>query len=351
MASLALPILAAVVVVAATMALAYLLARLVRRGARDIARRRAQEFERLLWTFVAAGSGANELRRAARETDDGAFWAAVEGLDPALDPVRRRRLGALLERGSHALAERRALRDDSPWRRELAARRLAQLSSPGTRRALRRAMVGGPEPVTVAAALALGRLRDRAALRWVLANPGAIARRTPRTRVALLRSFGPAALGAIAETLERGVTDPRLERAMIESLGLGGVRDAARTIERRLSAADVDVRVAAARSLGRLSASECSAALIACLADPQWPVRAQAARSLGLAGASDAIVPLAGRLTDRAWWVRRHAAYALLALGDAGRQALRDASGGSPDPYARDIANEALAGGFPRTAA
>ena len=49
--------------------------------------------------------------------------------------------------------------------------------------------------------------------------------------------------------------------------------------------------------------------------------------------------------------MRRHAAYALLALGEAGRAALLQAAAASPDPYARDIASEALAGGFPRSAA
>lgn len=351
MASPALPIMAAVVVVASTTALAYLVARLARRAARDVTRQRAQELERVLWTFVATGSGASALRSTAREVDDGAFWAAVEGLDPALDPVRRRRLGELLERNRHALAERRALRDDSPWRRELAARRLGLLSSPSSRRALRRAMVLGPEPVTLVAALALARLRDRPALRWVLAHPQALARRTPRALAALLRGFGRPALDIIAEGLDQNATDPRLERAMIETLGLGGCLPAARAIERRLTADDVDVRVAAVRALGRLRAGECAIPLIARLADPEWPVRAQAARALGLAGVPEAVEPLAACLTDRAWWVRRHAAYALLALGEAGSRALRESAAASPDPYARDIASEALGGGFPRSAA
>jgi len=342
---------AAVVVVASTTALAYLAARLARRAASHSARQRAQELERLLWTFVAAGCGAPELRRAAREVDDGAFWAAVEGLDSALDPVRRRRLGEALERGRHPLAERRALRDDSPWRRELAARRLGHLAARGSRRALRRAMVRGPEPVTLAAALALARLRDRPALRWVLAHPRALARRTPRALAALLRGFGRPALDVIAEALDKGSTDPRLERAMIETLGLGDCRPASRAIERRLAADDVDVRVAAVRALGQLRAGECAPMMIARLADPEWPVRAQAARALGLAGAPEAVEPLAACLTDRAWWVRRHAAYALLALGEAGSRALRESASASPDPYARDIASEALAGGFPRSAA
>jgi len=212
-------------------------------------------------------------------------------------------------------------------------------------------MVRGPEPVTLAAALALARLRDRRALSWVLAHPEALARRTPRALAALLRSFGSPGLAILAAELARAGGVPRLERAMIEALGLGRRRDAAGAIERRLAAADTDVRIAAARALGRLRVTECAPGLIARLADAEWPVRAQAARALGLAGAAAAVAPLAASLTDRAWWVRRHAAYALLALGEAGRAALREAAAASPDRYARDIASEALAGGFPRSAA
>jgi hypothetical protein len=44
--------------------------------------------------------------------------------------------------------------------------------------------------------------------------------------------------------------------------------------------------------------------------------------------------------------VRRHAAYALAQLGPAGRTALHNAATAAPDRYARDIAHEALEGGF-----
>jgi HEAT repeat protein len=337
--------------VLASIALAYRVARLASRGARHLARESARRLEGLLRGFLEEGSGAHELRRAAREADHGALWAALESLAPGPGPAKRRRLGDLLERNRHALAERRALRDDSPWRRELAARRLGLVSSPGSRRALRRAMQRGPESVTLAAALALARLRDRPALRWVLERPETLAHRMPRALAALLRGFGRPGLALMADALERGVADPRLTRALIETLGASGWHAAAGAIERCLAAENVDVRVAAARALGRLGGAARAPALIARLADPEWPVRAQAARALGLTGATDAVGPLAACLTDRAWWVRRHAAYALLALGEAGGSALRAAASASPDPYARDIAGEALGGGFPRSAA
>jgi HEAT repeat protein len=211
-------------------------------------------------------------------------------------------------------------------------------------------MVRGPEPVTLAAAQSLSKLRDRPALRWVVAHPDALYHRTPRSRAAVLRGFGRAGLPIIAERLEKGVADPRMERAMIETLGHGGFDAARGAIERRLSSTDVDVRVAAVRALGRVGGGASAALLIARLTDPEWPVRAQAARALGPAGAEEAVAPLRACLTDRAWWVRRHAAYALLELGEAGTQALRDAAQNASDPYARDMANEVLGGGFPTAA-
>ena len=64
---------------------------------------------------------------------------------------------------------------------------------------------------------------------------------------------------------------------------------------------------------------------------------------LTVLGRHDEAVPaLATCLSDRVWWVRRHAAYALAALRERGAAALRVAVQGSADPYARDIADEAL---------
>ena len=56
-------------------------------------------------------------------------------------------------------------------------------------------------------------------------------------------------------------------------------------------------------------------------------------------------------MTDRSWWVRHHAAYALMELGDDGQAALRAIMATSNDPYARDMAQEALHGEMKRLTA
>src|SRR5262247_1592783 len=110
-------------------------------------------------------------------------------------------------------------------------------------------------------------------------------------------------------------------------------------------------RPSAGRALGTQQAVECATALIAALRDDAWPVRAQAARALGRVRAPLAMHALAARLTDSSWWVRRHAAYALMELGEDGQTELRRVVSTSSDPYARDMAREALEGGIRRLSA
>ena len=59
-----------------------------------------------------------------------------------------------------------------------------------------------------------------------------------------------------------------------------------------------------------------------------------------------AISALSKHLCDSSWWVRHHAAYALRDLGHEGQAALRRIVASSDDPYARDMATEALQAGF-----
>jgi hypothetical protein len=321
-------------------------ARLVRRRARQSARQAARDLDAALVSYLAGQSDAATFAAASDEAEAGAFWSALESL--ASTPRAWRPLAKALARSPHLEAERRALEDDSPWRRELAARRLALVPTRGSRAALRRAMVAGPELVTAAAAWALGRHRDRAALAWLLAHPGSIGRRTPRARAAILHAYGEPALADLAVAAERGTGDPAMDRAAIEVLGLARHAPAAEAIKRRLQDPEVEVRVAAARALGRLAVIEATAALIEALEDEAWPVRAQAARALGRIRAPLALRELPPRLTDPAWWVRRHAAYALIEFGEEGAAELRLIAGGSPDPYARDMAREALEAGAGR---
>jgi HEAT repeat protein len=117
-------------------------------------------------------------------------------------------------------------------------------------------------------------------------------------------------------------------------------------LEIRAASGETDLRVAAVRALGRIQAIESGMSLLAALEDETWQVRAQAAKALGAVRATVAIPALSNHLCDSSWWVRHHAAYGLRELGHEGQAALRHIAASSDDPYARDMASEALQAGF-----
>lgn len=343
---LTLPLPLAIAVVLGCMALAGYAVRSLDRRSRRHFRRETQDLHRLLVGFLTDRADRNALRRAVSRAAPGTFWSTLEASAFRLAYVDWLKLSRALDRNPHSRAERRALLDDSPWRRVLAARRLGLLRNELSRRALRRALVRGPEIVTLAAAHSLAQARDRGALRWLLRHPEALGHRSPNALVAAMRAFGPAVFPDLSAALAMGLDSHRMERAVIETLGLGRHRPARPALEERLASRDLDLRVASVRALGRLQAAESATALLAALEDEAWQVRAQAARALGRTGTALAVPALATRLTDTSWWVRRHSAYALCDLGHEGQVALRHALESSRDPYARDMAREALEGGF-----
>jgi HEAT repeat protein len=330
----------AIAVMMGAVVVALYLVRAMGRRWRRHRRREARSLIRLLRGHLRGQVPTKTLARAANALESARFWATIEQL-PLRDRRARRLLSEALDRSRHVRAERQRLRDESPWRRELAARRLGLLYSRATRRALRRALVHGPELVTLAAGVALARHRDRRALRWLLAPPRTIARRQRSALVALFGAFGRRGLPELAAALERGVSASTVELAMVDALGRGGYAP----LDPIVGVARGEQRVAAARSLGAMRAVEASTSLLAALRDEAWPVRAQAARALGRVRAMIAIQALSNRLTDPSWWVRRHAAYALGEMGVEGQNTLRQVAETSPDPYARDMAREVLEGG------
>jgi HEAT repeat protein len=326
--------------------LAVYFARAYARRQRRRMRQRAQEFARTLAAYLDGKLTLQELRECAGDADTGTFWSALEPFAARMPRPEWLRLSKALAKIHHLAREQRALSDDSPWRGELAARRLSLVRAQTSRRALRKALVGGPELLSYACARALARYGDLRALEWLLAHPDRLRRRSAKQWLALLEAFGPQAFACLIENLPHLRDTQPVERAAIEALGRIGDVSAAAAIEKRLTADSVEVRVSAARALGRMRAAHCVSGLIAALRDATWQVRAQAAWALGRAQTPVAVYALTSRLTDEAWWVRRHAAYALAQLGEDGHTALAHAVQTSDDRYARDIAQEVLSGGI-----
>ncbi len=309
--------------------------------------------------FLTGAIQSDELLATVRGARPDAFWTALEAFMADVSGeewhLLSRQLLALPEVGR----ERRRLRHLSAWRRALAARRLGLLDAPEMCEPLRKAMARGPGLVTLAAAHALGRLRDLSALGWLLQHPDATAGHTRRQLVGLLLRFGPGAARDLRSAVVGGKAVAPIHVAAIDVLGALGDSSSVEPLKDALRQGPFEARVAAARALGRVGAPEAGSALIAALDDEAWQVRAQAARALGAIPDGANVAPLAGRACDVAWWVRRHAAYALGRHGDEGRRALELLAASGHDRFAAEMSREVLQqlewaeetpGGFARVA-
>jgi HEAT repeat protein len=107
---------------------------------------------------------------------------------------------------------------------------------------------------------------------------------------------------------------------------------------------DNEVRGAALRAVSRLGfLPEASHdVVIAALADDVDFIRIHATTASRLLPRTQALSFLSDRLGDRSWWVRRAAADALVGLGPAGLAQLGRAAREHADPFARDMAEQAL---------
>lgn len=124
--------------------------------------------------------------------------------------------------------------------------------------------------------------------------------------------------GAI-EVLKRGLhsRDPRTRRAVVQALAMADASDVTQLIAYAAADEDIDVQIAAVRTLGQMSNSEANAPLSAALDSPFAPVRAEAALALGRREASDVIPRIRALLGDHEPVVLAAALDALAWLGDS----------------------------------
>lgn len=205
----------------------------------------------------------------------------------------------------------RLLQDRDPEVRQVAARALGRSGDAQGAAPLLRALVGGSVPARVVAQ-------------------------------ALLR-LGPSARPALIAALE---DDDELVRAVaVEILGLTSAVAASRAIEGALTGdPSVEVRIRAARSLGRVGLPNSLPALLASTAaDQPAPLRIVSARALGDLGHPEAVPRLKQLLHDPVHRVAANAARALAALGPIGVAALARVANDPAADSAAAHANEALA--------
>ncbi len=124
--------------------------------------------------------------------------------------------------------------------------------------------------------------------------------------------------GAI-EVLKRGLhsRDPRTRRAAVQALAMANATDVAQLIGYAVADEDIDVQIAAVRTLGQMSTEEANGPLSTALDSPFPPIRAEAALALGRRVASDAVPRIRALLEDEEPVVIAAALDALAWLGDS----------------------------------
>ncbi|MBW1761125.1 MAG: HEAT repeat domain-containing protein [Deltaproteobacteria bacterium] len=124
--------------------------------------------------------------------------------------------------------------------------------------------------------------------------------------------------GAV-DLLKRGLhsCDPRTRRAVVQALAMADATDMAQLIGYAVADEDLDVQIAAVRTLGQMSTVEANAPLSTALDSPFPPIRAEAALALGRRDASASIPRIRALLQDKEPVVIAAALDALAWLKDA----------------------------------
>jgi HEAT repeat protein len=103
------------------------------------------------------------------------------------------------------------------------------------------------------------------------------------------------------ELLKRGLHsgDPRTRRAVVQALAMANATDVAELIGYAVADEDIDVQIAAVRTLGQMSTNEANAPLRTALDSPFPAIRAEAALALGRREADGSIPQIRALLEDR----------------------------------------------------
>ncbi len=125
--------------------------------------------------------------------------------------------------------------------------------------------------------------------------------------------------GGAVEVLKRGLhsSEPRTRRAAVQALGIANASDIAQLIGYAVADEDIDVQIAAVRTLGQMSSTEADAPLRTALDSPFASTRAEAALALGRREANGAVSRIRALLEDREPVVVSAALDALACLGDS----------------------------------
>ncbi len=347
----AIPLDAALGLVAAAQALLIVLAALVvSRKLRRDRRERASLRRRAEFAAALAGGTRHDLGRVARACvrDSSALTDLLYVLQRG-EPVSARHRTSLLEAARrHGLVRhlRLSLQAREPTTRGVAALALSALCLPGAETRVARLIADDDPDVRLAACRALAGWSTQSAATALIEALDRYDLPSERIVEKLGELWAaPTVSAALRATLKAPDAAPpsAVNRVqLIRALELSGYQEAEPELLKLLTGGDPEEQISAARALGRGGSRRAIPALLGALESDSWPLRAQAARALGRLAAVEAMPQLAARLSDPAWWVRKQAGRALVILGPAGGYELLADALDHPDPYARDRAAEEL---------
>jgi len=275
---------------------------------------------------------------------DPAFLDAIIDLRNAVAGTEIDTLAGIIGRYGMIGAQARRLRSRFPLGRRLrAAVALAELGDESSADVLMEFLDDTEPEIRIQCARGLGRMK------WTPAIDAIVDRfnvETPWVRSRFthtLAGFGARATWPLIAYIR---VNHRFESAgpaaAIRSLGVIGDTQAGPSLIQILEeATDPEIEIAAIEVLGVVGGPLALQTLIETFESDDWRMRAKAATAIGEIGDPVAVSVLATGLEDNDWWVRRNSAAALARL-PGGKWALYDALT-SKDPFAQDAAAEALA--------
>ena len=154
--------------------------------------------------------------------------------------------------------------------------------------------------------------------------------------IGVLNGYGSLAIRPIMEFLYRQPKVGAAEKIAIAVLGDQKADLALPILIPYLDHADINMRIACIKSLGKIGGPSTFQNLLFASNDASWEIRSSAIHALAGFKNSDVIPILKRGLTDSVWWVRYNSALALKEMGEEGVNALRNYKNNS-DSFAADM--------------
>lgn len=311
----------------ALLAMALLIVARVVRAARE--ERRQTVRRRLLPLLLAAGEGGadEDLLAETRRHELVAADLAIELFELVRGDDLTRFAALLAEAGIPNVLMRRLVKGDERAR-ILAAETLAFFPGEASRQALDQALDDRSGDVRLAAAIALADSGSTPPLRRLVTIVSSGEEIRTRRLVELFRRMAEERSAQLLELARDATVPVAVRAACVEALATTGnytlVQALAEIADQARHDAGPELVAECVRALGELRHPSGRSTIDWGLGSADWQVRAEAAEAAGRIGLVEVAPRLGALLADDVWWVRFRAGEALAALGEAGRDTLRE---------------------------